>query len=95
MAARWTCWCTTQGRCRLQYLRTDEGFEATYASQVLSQHVLTTRLLPALQRGASPRVIVVSSGGMYAERLDPADGADDGRRATTACGRTRGRSGPR
>ena len=53
-----------------QYLCTEEGFEATYASQVLSQHVLTSRLLPALSRGASPRVIVVSSGGMYAEKLD-------------------------
>ena len=53
-----------------QYLSTEEGFEATYASQVLGQHVLTSRLLPALSRGASPRVIVVSSGGMYAEKLD-------------------------
>lgn len=50
--------------------RTAEGFEATYASQVLSQHVLTTRLLPVLARGVDPRVIVVSSGGMYAEKLD-------------------------
>ncbi len=64
------------------YDRTAEGFEATYASQVLSQHVLTARLLPALARGTHPRVIVVSSGGMYAERLDldslqmPADGYD-------------------
>ena len=55
-----------------QYEKTDEGFEATYASQVLSQHVLTARLLPALQRGSHSRVIVVSSGGMYAEKLDPA-----------------------
>ena len=52
------------------YERTSEGFEATYASQVLSQHVLTTRLLPVLARGTDPRVIVVSSGGMYAEKLD-------------------------
>ena len=52
------------------YERTAEGFEATYASQVLSQHVLTTRLLPVLARGTDPRVIVVSSGGMYAEKLD-------------------------
>ena len=71
MVARSTCWCTTQGPCR-RVPATDEGFEATYASQVLSQHILTSRLLPALQRGSRPRVIVVSSGGMYAERLDPA-----------------------
>ncbi len=58
------------GALSAQYGRTDEGFEATYASQVLSQHILTSRLLPALLRATSPRVIVVSSGGMYAERLD-------------------------
>lgn len=52
------------------YEATAEGFEATYASQVLGQHVLTSRLLPSLARGTDPRVIVVSSGGMYAERLD-------------------------
>ena len=58
------------GTLSAQYVRTDEGFEATYASQVLSQHVLTSRLLPVLAGAASPRVIVVASGGMYAERLD-------------------------
>lgn len=50
---------------------TGEGFETTYATQVLSQHVLTSRLLPMLALGEDPRVIVVSSGGMYLERLDP------------------------
>ena len=60
------------GAMSAAYVRTEEGFEATYAAQVLSQHVLTSRLLPALSSGASPRVIVVSSGGMYAEKLDPA-----------------------
>ena len=49
---------------------TAEGFEATYAAQVLSPHILTSRLLPALERGTDPRVVVVSSGGMYAEKLD-------------------------
>lgn len=52
------------------YELTDEGFESTYATQVLSQHVLTSRLLPVLARGVAPRVIVVSSGGMYLEGLD-------------------------
>jgi dehydrogenase/reductase SDR family member 12 len=60
------------GALSSEYHQTEEGFEATYASQVLSQHILTARLLPALQRGSRPRVIVVSSGGMYAEKLDPA-----------------------
>ncbi|HYO18381.1 MAG TPA: SDR family NAD(P)-dependent oxidoreductase, partial [Dermatophilaceae bacterium] len=59
------------GAMSAQYGCTDEGFEATYASQVLSQHILTSRLLPVVRQGASPRVIVVSSGGMYTERLDP------------------------
>jgi NAD(P)-dependent dehydrogenase (short-subunit alcohol dehydrogenase family) len=60
------------GALTAEYRRTEDGFEATYAAQVLSQHVLTSRLLPALQRSSSPRVIVVASGGMYAEKLDVA-----------------------
>lgn len=51
------------------YRRTAEGFEETYAAQVLSQHVITCGLLPLLQATPGSRVIVVSSGGMYAERL--------------------------
>ncbi len=60
------------GALSAQYRRTEEGFEATYASQVLSQHILTCRLLPTLVGGSGPRVIVVASGGMYTQRLDPA-----------------------
>jgi NAD(P)-dependent dehydrogenase (short-subunit alcohol dehydrogenase family) len=60
------------GALSAQYRRTEEGFEATYASQVLSQHVLTCRLLPTLVDGSRPRVIVVASGGMYSQGLDPA-----------------------
>ncbi len=59
------------GAMSARYARTEEGFESTYAAQVLSQHVLTCRLFPVLSSGTSPRVIVVSSGGMYAEKLDP------------------------
>ena len=61
---------------------TADGFEATYAAQVLGPHVLTTGLLGLLQAGTSPRVITVSSGGMYAEGLNlhsvhmPADSYD-------------------
>lgn len=50
---------------------TSEGFEATFASQVLAQHLITTGLLPQLLVSDSPRVITVSSGGMYSERLEP------------------------
>ena len=59
-----------------------DGFETTYAAQVLGPHVITTGLLGLLQAGTSPRVITVSSGGMYAEGLDlhglhmPADSYD-------------------
>ncbi|MCB9413121.1 MAG: SDR family NAD(P)-dependent oxidoreductase [Actinobacteria bacterium] len=52
------------------YRTTPEGFEETYAAQVLSQYVITAGLLPLLAATPGSRVIVVSSGGMYAERLD-------------------------
>jgi NAD(P)-dependent dehydrogenase (short-subunit alcohol dehydrogenase family) len=53
------------------YTVTPEGFEVTFASQVLAPYVITSGLLEELRAAADPRVIVVSSGGMYAERLDP------------------------
>ena len=54
------------------YRTTDEGFEETYAAQVLAPQLITTGLLPLLAATPDARVIVVSSGGMYSERLDPA-----------------------
>lgn len=54
-----------------QYTVTEEGFEVTFASQVLSQYLITSGLLPLLHAADHPRVITVSSGGMYAERLEP------------------------
>lgn len=48
---------------------TDEGFEVTLATHVLSQFLLIRKLLPLLE-ASSARVISVTSGGMYAERLD-------------------------
>jgi dehydrogenase/reductase SDR family member 12 len=48
-----------------------QGYEATYASQVLSQHVITSHLLPLLAATGDARVVVVSSGGMYTESLVP------------------------
>jgi dehydrogenase/reductase SDR family protein 12 len=41
------------------------------AGQVIGPYVLTTRLLPVLRASAPSRIITVSSGGMYAQRLDP------------------------
>ena len=48
--------------------RSPQGHELTLAVNLLGPELLTRRLLPALTGG---RVILVSSGGMYSERLDP------------------------
>jgi NAD(P)-dependent dehydrogenase (short-subunit alcohol dehydrogenase family) len=58
------------GALSAQYHRTADGFEATYASQVLAPHVITAGLLPLLAATEGGRVITVSSGGMYTERLE-------------------------
>ena len=53
------------------YTLSPQGFEMTVASQVVGPFLLTSLLLPVLGTEQSPgRVITVSSGGMYAERLD-------------------------
>ncbi len=49
---------------------TDEGFELTFATNVLGPFLLTALLLPALRRSAPSRVINVSSGGMYTAKID-------------------------
>lgn len=58
---------------------TPEGFELTFATNVLGPFLLTKLLLPALRRGAPSRIINVSSGGMYSQRLDADDLQLDGR----------------
>jgi dehydrogenase/reductase SDR family member 12 len=52
---------------------TDEGFELTFATNVLGPFLLTALLAPALRRAAPGRVINVSSGGMYTAKLDVED----------------------
>ncbi len=52
---------------------TAEGFELTFATNVIGPFLLTKLLLPALRRGAPSRIINVSSGGMYSQRLDADD----------------------
>jgi len=70
-----------------------QGHEVTFASMVLGPALLTERLLPLLTRTAdlaadppSPaRVVLVSSGGMYTQRLDVDDPESDrGYRGSTA-----------
>lgn len=52
---------------------TSEGLERTFATNVLSPFLLTHLLVPKLARAAPARVVVVSSGGMYSQRLDVDD----------------------
>ncbi|MBN8867366.1 MAG: SDR family NAD(P)-dependent oxidoreductase [Solirubrobacterales bacterium] len=50
--------------------RTEEGFELTFATNLLGPYLLTDLLLPRLREGRDPRVIVMSSGGMYSTGFD-------------------------
>jgi len=50
-----------------------EGVELTFATNVLGPFLLTNLLTPLLERGAPSRVINVSSGGMYTQRIDVED----------------------
>ena len=56
-----------------RYELTAEGYEVTFATQVLSQFLLIRQLRPLLEAAPSGRVIVVASGGMYLEPLDVDD----------------------
>jgi len=54
---------------------TKEGFELTYATNLLGPFLLTQLLLPSLNRSSlqineSSKVITVSSGGMYTQKMD-------------------------
>lgn len=48
---------------------TSEGHELSLATHVLGPVLLTELLLPALARSADPRVVLMSSGGMYTQKL--------------------------
>ena len=52
---------------------TDDGIELTFATNVLGPFVLTDRLSGLLGQHAPARVINISSGGMYAQKLDVED----------------------
>jgi dehydrogenase/reductase SDR family protein 12 len=46
-----------------------DGLELTFATNIAGPFLLTNLLLPALQESADARIINVSSGGMYAQKL--------------------------
>lgn len=48
---------------------TEEGWEITYATNLLGQYILTQLLLPRMIESAPARVVMVSSGGMYSQPL--------------------------
>lgn len=48
---------------------TDDGHELTLATHVLGPHLLTAELRPLLAADTDPRVVFVSSGGMYTQPL--------------------------
>jgi len=52
---------------------TDEGIELTFATNVLGPFLLTNLLMETLRRGAPSRIVNVSSGGMYTQRLHADD----------------------
>uniref|UniRef100_A0A672IMV9 Dehydrogenase/reductase (SDR family) member 12 n=1 Tax=Salarias fasciatus TaxID=181472 RepID=A0A672IMV9_SALFA len=62
---------------------TDEGLEKNFATNTLGTFILTTALIPTLQKAEDPRVVTVSSGGMLTQKLNLDDlqfekGAFDG-----------------
>ncbi len=50
-----------------------QGIETTFATHVVGPFLLTSLLRSALAAAASPRVIAVSSGGMYTRRIEVRD----------------------
>lgn len=56
-----------------QRVVTDEGIEATLATNLAGHFLLTNLLTQLLVRSAPSRIVNVSSGGMYSERIHPDD----------------------
>lgn len=52
---------------------TAEGFELTFATNVLGPFLLTRLLMPSLETGSEPRIVMVSSGGMYGSGFSLSD----------------------
>nr|XP_058897626.1 dehydrogenase/reductase SDR family member 12 isoform X3 [Kogia breviceps] len=52
---------------------TEDGLEKNFATNTLAVYVLTTALIPVLEKEHDPRVITVSSGGMLVQKLNTDD----------------------
>eukprot|EP00076_Gallus_gallus_P006762 XP_001233773.2 dehydrogenase/reductase SDR family member 12 [Gallus gallus] len=52
---------------------TEDGLEKNFATNTLGTYVLTTALLPLLEKEADARVVTVSSGGMLVQKLNISD----------------------
>ena len=52
---------------------TTEGFEQTFATDLLGVYYLTSNLIKAFSRSGTARIINVSSGGMYTQKIDVTD----------------------
>jgi len=52
---------------------TDEGFEKSFALLLLGPYILTQRLHPLLAAARDARVVNVSSGGMYSQKIQVED----------------------
>ncbi|XP_042110698.1 dehydrogenase/reductase SDR family member 12 isoform X4 [Ovis aries] len=52
---------------------TEDGLEKNFATNTLGVYILTTALIPVLEKEHDPRVITVSSGGMLVQKLNTDD----------------------
>ena len=50
-----------------------DGIELTFATNVLGPFLLTNLLIPLLEKSAPARIVNVSSGGMYTQRIHVED----------------------
>ncbi len=74
-----------------EYALSEWGIEATLATNLVAPFALTLSLLPRLEMGERARMIWVSSGGMYTQRLDVAklDAPEQGFDGVIAYARTK------
>ncbi|MFJ5986044.1 SDR family NAD(P)-dependent oxidoreductase [Lentzea sp. NPDC092896] len=70
---------------------TEDGHELTFATHVLGPLLMTDLLRPKLAASSDPRVVLVSSGGMYTQRLhaDDPEYREGDYRGATAYARTK------